>query len=80
MQKSIPCLILSALLLTIISCSSKNDADTSKQDGDRNGTKATLVTITKVKNISLEMTEETVGSLEGITDPTIASEIAARRP
>ena len=78
MQKTIPCLILSALLLTIISCSSKNDVDTSNQHADKNGSKATLVTVTKVKNTSLEITEETVGSLEGITDPTIASEIEAR--
>ena len=82
MQKTIPCsiisnLILSTLLLTLISCSGKNDAD-AKNGDDKNGAKATLVTVTKVKNASVEMTEEAIGSLEGITDPTLAAEIAAR--
>ena len=78
MPKTIPCLILSTLLLAIISCSGKGNADASKQEADKNSAKATLVTVTKVKNASVEMTEETIGSLESITDPTVAAEIAAR--
>ncbi len=78
MPKTIPCLILSTLLLTIIGCSGKNDVDASKQEADKNGAKATLVTVTKVKNASVEMTEEAIGTLESITDPTVAAEIAAR--
>jgi membrane fusion protein, multidrug efflux system len=76
MQKTISYFILSTLLLSLISCSSKEDD--AKKDQDKNGTKLTLVTVTKVNNATVEMTEESIGSLEGITDPTVAAEIAAR--
>jgi membrane fusion protein, multidrug efflux system len=78
MPKTIPCLILSMSLLAIIGCSGKSDVDASKQEADKNGAKATLVTVTKIKNAPVEMTEEAIGSLESITDPTVAAEIAAR--
>lgn len=77
MQKTIFNTFLSVLLLTLISCSSKDDADAKKGE-DKNGLKATLVTVTTVKNAPVEMTEQAIGTLEGIIDPTVAAEIAAR--
>ncbi len=76
MHKIYSYFFIGLLSLFVVACSAKDDKSADKSD--KNGAKATLVTVTKVKNVSLEMTEETVGSLEGITDPTIASEIAAR--
>lgn len=77
MQNSIKIVVLSALLLSLIGCSSKDDAD-AKKAADKNGAKSTLVTVTTVKNAAVKMTEEAIGSLEGVTDPTVAAEIAAR--
>lgn len=77
MQKITRFWIISALLLSLISCGSKDSADAKKSE-DKNNTKATLVTVTTIKNASVEMTEEAVGTLEGMVDPTVAAEIAAR--
>jgi membrane fusion protein, multidrug efflux system len=77
MKNLISSLALGALLLTIASCTGKQDADTKNRD-DKGDAKATLVTVTTVKNTALAITEEAVGSLEGIIDPTVAAEIAAR--
>ncbi len=76
MHKIYSYFFIGLLSLFVVACSAKDDKPADKSD--KNGAKATLVTVTKVKNVSIEMTEETVGSLEGITDPTVASEIAAR--
>jgi len=77
MRKTFLYTILGALFLMLISCSSKNDTDV-KNSEDKNGYKATLVTVTTIKNAPVEMTEEAIGTLEGIVDPTVAAEIAAR--
>lgn len=37
-----------------------------------------LVSIAKVSTQSIEITEDTIGSLEGLIDPTLTSEVAAR--
>ena len=75
MQKSIP--LFSTLLFSIflVACSDKNNDSNS---ADKKGPKPTLVTVTQVKNQGLEVTEETIGTLEGLIDPTIAAEVAAR--
>lgn len=44
----------------------------------KKGPPATVVTLTKAEVRSLEITEETVGSLEDIVDPRISAEIAGR--
>lgn len=63
--------LVSALL---VACGAKSDEPTN----NKNGTKPTLVTVTQVKNQALEVTEEAIGSLEGLIDPTVAAEVAAR--
>lgn len=63
-----------AVLFIILSACGKSDG---KTDGSK-GPKPTLVTVTQIKNQTLEITEQTVGTLEGLIDPTIAAEVAAR--
>lgn len=77
MQKIISYLLTSILLLSLNACGSK-DSSEAKKDQDKSSAKATLVTVTTVKNASVEMTEQAIGTLEGIIDPTVAAEIAAR--
>lgn len=77
MQKIISYLLTSILLLSLSACGSK-DSSEAKKDQDKSSAKATLVTVTTVKNASVEMTEQAIGTLEGIIDPTVAAEIAAR--
>ncbi len=69
-------LLLPFLLLTILltACGAKSDG----KDADKKGPKPTLVTVTQVKNQGLEVTEDAIGTLEGLIDPTIAAEVAAR--
>ncbi len=72
-------LLLLALLLAIsvTACSSKDKA-TDSNDADKKSPKPTLITVTQVKNQSIEITEEAIGSLEGLTNPTVSAEVAAR--
>jgi membrane fusion protein (multidrug efflux system) len=77
MQKFIRSFIISLVLFNVFGCSGSSDADAKKGD-DKSGAKATLVTVTTVKKAAVEMTEEAIGSLEGVNDPTVAAEIAAR--
>lgn len=71
-------LLLSLLLaVTLTACSAKDKAADSK-NADKKGPKPTLITVTQVKNQTLEMTEESIGSLEGLTNPTVSAEVAAR--
>lgn len=42
------------------------------------GPAATLVTVATAKSIMLEVREETVGTLEGLIDPTVSAEVAGR--
>ncbi|OIR04916.1 multidrug resistance protein MdtA precursor [mine drainage metagenome] len=71
MQKFVQLVILSLSIL-LISCNAQEPSE------DKKAPKATLVTVTTVKNKLMEVTEKTVGSLEGLIDPTIAAEVAAR--
>lgn len=66
--------LLSSLLLA---CGASSDAG-SEKNGDKRDIKPTLVTVTQVKNQAVETTETAIGSLEGLIDPTVASELAAR--
>ncbi|MFV1921937.1 MAG: efflux RND transporter periplasmic adaptor subunit [Methylotenera sp.] len=62
------------LVLMLNACGANNDnATNNKKD-----TRATLVTVTKVKSQSIEVTQSTVGTLEGLINPTLAAETAAR--
>lgn len=63
------------LMLCLSSCGKSPEA---AKDPEKNETKSTLVTVTQLKNSSLEISESAIGSLESLTDPTLAAEVAAR--
>jgi len=73
--KNIQTLFTSLLLLTLFGCGNSNS---DKEKPENKGPKPTLVTVTELKKEPLEITETSIGSLESLTDPTIAAEIAAR--
>lgn len=65
------CLMLS---LVLMACNRANDGN---QKADKTGEKKpnpTLITVASAETAKLENLEETVGSLEGLIDPTIAAE------
>jgi len=74
MQKIISILLIITSILLLNACS-----DSSKElDSSRIEVKPTLVTTTQIKNQAVENTEETIGSIEGLIDATVAAEIVAR--
>jgi RND family efflux transporter MFP subunit len=77
MQKTTSYLFISLLTLLLAACGASSDKSAEK-DGEKKGQKPTLVTVTQVKKQAIETTEETMGSLEGLIDPTVAAEVAAR--
>ena len=74
-QKYIRLLLVTLLSLSIIACGSK-DAPSDK--ADKKQEKPTLVSVTQIKKQAIETTEEAVGTLEGLTNPTLSAEVAAR--
>ncbi|HSI25235.1 MAG TPA: efflux RND transporter periplasmic adaptor subunit [Methylotenera sp.] len=77
MQKISTYFFISLLSTLLWACGGSSDED-AKKNGDKRDVKPTLVTVTQVKNQAVETTETTIGSLEGLIDPTVASELAAR--
>jgi membrane fusion protein, multidrug efflux system len=77
MQKTTSYLFISLLALLLAACGASNDKSAEK-DGEKKGQKPTLVTVTQVKKQAIETTEMALGSLEGLIDPTVAAEVAAR--
>ncbi len=67
--------ISSLLLALLLNACGKNSDEA--MDGKKDA-RATLVTVTKAKSQTLEVTQTTVGSLEGLINPTLAAETAAR--
>jgi len=63
--------ILSTLLL--VACGASDDQSTDKKPS----TRTTLVTVSPVNNQAVEVTQTSVGSLEGLINPTLAAEMAA---
>lgn len=81
MQKIIPSILLTLLLSLLIACGANNksgDKSTDKKGDEKQAQKATLITVTQVLNKPIEITEQAIGTLEGLIDPTIAAEVAAR--
>ena len=68
-------LLTGFLLITLNACSDKKAAD-KKTDTSR--LKSTQISVTKVATQNLALYEESVGTLEGVIDPTVAAEISAR--
>lgn len=77
MQKNIQ-LPLLLLIITLVSGCGNKDQATDSKGTQKQGPKPTLVTVTQVKDMPVEITESAVGSIEGLIDPTIAAEVAAR--
>ena len=77
MQNTNTFFIIGLLSSLLLACGASGDEDAEK-NGDKRDIKPTLVTVTQVKNQAVETTETAIGSLEGLIDPTVASELAAR--
>lgn len=74
MQKKLPLFLVILLTCLLAACGAKSDS----KGADKKGPKPTLVTVTQIQNQGLEMTEQAIGTLEGLIDPTIGAEVAAR--
>ena len=77
-------LMLLSLAISLGACSGKDSADKTQagqaqaaQGADAKA-KATRVTVTQVQRQPLEITQESVGTIEGLIDATIAAEVAAK--
>lgn len=77
MQRFFSLTVLTLLTSMLFACGAKDDNANKPQD-TKNGPKPTLVTVTTVQNTPVEMTEDGIGSLEGLIDPTLTAEVAAR--
>ena len=77
MSQKKPLIAITLLSIMLLACGSES-ADKAKKESDKNSQKPTLVTITTVKKQPIEITEESVGSLEGLNNPTVSAEVAAR--
>jgi membrane fusion protein, multidrug efflux system len=76
-QKFSSIFIICSLALFLGACGADSDKSAEK-DGEKKGLKPTLVTVTQVKSQAVETTQVAIGSLEGLIDPTLAAEVAAR--
>ena len=75
MQKFTQLLFILALSLSISACGAKN---ATADKADKKEEKPTLVSVTQIKKQAVETTEQAVGSLEGLDNPTISAEVAGR--
>lgn len=71
-------LILPIVFAVILTACNADHKTADKKSGEKQGPKPTLVTTALVQSKSLEITEQAIGSIEGLIDPTIAAEVAAR--
>lgn len=69
-------IFFAALIGLSISACSKDEAVDAKSDASN--LKSTQISVVKVDTKNLSLYEESVGTLEGVIDPTIAAEISAR--
>ncbi len=69
-------IFFAALIGLSISACSKDEAADAKSDASN--LKTTQISVVKVDTKNLSLYEESVGTLEGVIDPTIAAEISAR--
>lgn len=73
MQTKISFILTCMISIFLISCSDKKSTPTVQS-----APKTSLVTVTQVKDQRLEITEESIGTLESLNDPIVAAEVAAR--
>lgn len=74
MHKQLISTLIISTTLVLHGCNASNDESTNTKTDAR----ATLVTITTANNQAIEVRQSTVGSLEGVINPTLAAETAAR--
>lgn len=74
MPKLTPLLLLVLIALLLNACGAES-VDTTQNKKDK---RTTLVTVSKVNDQTIELTQSAVGSLEGLINPTLAAETAAR--
>ncbi len=70
-------LLISLLATALLACGAKK-SEQDQADSNKNGPKPTLISVTQAKKQAIDITEQAVGSLEGLTNPTVSSEVAAR--
>ena len=63
------------LSISLIACTNKESANKKPESSSQ---KSTQISVKKVASQNLALFEESVGTLEGVIDPTVAAEIAAR--
>lgn len=78
MQKNLSLILLTVLITALSAGCDGKDKNANAKTPENKGPRPTLVTVTQVKDMSIEITESAVGSIEGLIDPTIAAEVAAR--
>ncbi len=76
MQNIYTCLVLALFVAMSAGCGNNDSASKDKEAS--NSAKATLVTVTTIKKQAVEITEEAIGTLEVLIDPTVAAEVAGR--
>lgn len=72
-MKSIPNALIIVLVFALAACAQKDG-----QDAKPAGPPATLVSTATAQTRDLEVREESIGTLEGLIDPTLAAEVPAR--
>ena len=70
-------LLIAFLSTALLGCGAKK-SEQDQADDKKNGPKPTLISVTHVKKQAIDITEQSVGSLEGLTNPTVSSEVAAK--
>jgi membrane fusion protein (multidrug efflux system) len=66
------CLVLTICLCLMLTSCGKQEEDVQKEPP------ATIISTTAAQAVTLELREEAIGTLEGLVDPTVAAEVAAR--
>ena len=73
-------LLVSFLILTLTACNNKDaqNKDAVNKKPESSQIKSTQISVAKVTTQNLALFEQSVGTLEGVIDPTVAAEITAR--
>ncbi|PPD48474.1 MAG: efflux transporter periplasmic adaptor subunit [Methylotenera sp.] len=75
MQRIFSLTLVTFFASMLIACGASEDK---AKEANKNGPKPTLVTVSAVQDAPVEITEEGIGSLEGLVDPTLKAEVPAR--
>jgi len=73
-----PFLLASALALTVLAGCGDGKGSSAPEARKAGAPQTTPVTVTKVATRTIELTEETVGTVENVFDPRVAAEVAGR--